>query len=176
MKYVVRELKFNWGPVKQIQLGMVTFGNNGYLQFAQKLNMDEIMRSIDNIVHPTNGKNTNTSGGKYVMRTEVVGCNSPNHRPDASYVAIVVTDGQSTWDCEKIRASCASSKESGNRNFSVVAIDNINIRILIAFGSYHPGFDSTMIDDAFKNNYSIISGSLAYSPVIEKLIIVDLQI
>jgi len=166
LKNFVRML--NVGPGK-IQVGMVTFGNHGYLQFTLKSNVDDILRGIDNIVYPPQGENTNTSAGIYIMRTQVLSSNSPNYRKDASHMAIIVTDGRSTWDHEKTVPYAIDAKNQGIIIFTVGATDSIDVRELVEMASSVPGFNVSVIEIAIKNNVTNFSGLVAYSPSIENL-------
>lgn len=103
------------------------------------------------------------------MRTEVLGFNSPNYRPDASHLAIIVTDGQSTWDHEKTVPYAADAKSQGIIMFSVGATPDINVRELVDIASYVQGLNPADIEEALKNNISAISGLVAYSPSFENL-------
>lgn len=158
----------NIGPGK-IQVGMVTFGNSGYLQFSLKSDVNEVIRGIDDTVYPLQGENTNTSAGIYVMRTKVLGFDSPNYRPDAAHVAIVITDGKSTFDHRNTVLFAEDAKKQGIVIFSVGATDSIDLLELTAIASRVPGFDFSAIQDAIKLGVSGISGSVAYSPTIENL-------
>ena len=85
------------GPEK-IQTILVTFGNKGKLAFPLKNTTDEVIAGIHDVRYNQFGENSNTSGGINIMRTEILGQESPNYRQEAAHVAIVVKDGKSTYD------------------------------------------------------------------------------
>ena len=79
------------------RVGMVTFGNEGYNEFFLEDYTDSasLVQRINETVF--RGENTNTSGGLRVMREQQF---TPERgdRANVENVAIVITDGRSTYD------------------------------------------------------------------------------
>lgn len=78
----------------------VVFSDSGQLLFPLNRYYDKssVKAAIMRTGYP--GRNTNTSGGLYITRTQIF--NGQNgDRPNVRNMAVVITDGKSTWDHEK---------------------------------------------------------------------------
>ena len=71
---------------------------------------DAINAKIDAL--PYLDGNTNTSGGLYYMNTEIFKT-SNGDRPNVDNIAIVITDGQSTWDTHLTGPYAKEARDNG---------------------------------------------------------------
>lgn len=166
LKQFARKLQV--GPGK-IQIGMVTFGHAGKLEFPLRSDINAVIAGIDNIVYPSHGENTNTSGGINIMRTEVLGRLSPNYRPHAAHVAVVVTDGLSTYDHNKTVPSANEAKKQGITMLSIGVTFQVDIQELIDIASEIPNSDFAGVKEAKAKGVFMSSGAVSYVPTIEDL-------
>lgn len=87
-------------PRSGTRVGAVLFSDRGELLFRldQYLDLQEARQAILTTRYP--GANTNTSGGIYRARTDLFNVNNGD-RPNVPNLAIIITDGKSTFDNEK---------------------------------------------------------------------------
>ena len=93
-------------------------GNDAKLNF----NLDnystkaDVMSAVNRILYRHHGENTNTTGGLKVARLEVF---DPNYqqRPNIDRLIVLITDGNPTYDSDKL-------------DFEITAIKRMGIRIL----------------------------------------------
>ena len=167
LKDFVRKLHVS--PEK-IQIGMVTFGNNAKLEFPLKYTIDDVIAGIDNIRYNKFGENTNTSGGINVMRTEVLGPNAPNYRPQAAHVAIVVTDGKSTYDHDQTVPSANEAKKQGITMLAIGVTMQVDMQELKDIASEMPKSNTTTeVKDANTKGVFVSDGFVTYVPTIQDL-------
>ena len=84
-------------PRSGTQVGAVLFSDRGDLLFRlnQYSNLEDARDSILRTRYP--GANTNTSGGLYIAHSQLFNVNNGD-RPNVPNLAIVITDGKSTFD------------------------------------------------------------------------------
>lgn len=87
---------FKIGP-KHTQVGVVVYGNKarGVFNLNEYQDKNSLKNAIDNIKYLN--QNTNTSGGIRVMHEQMF-TEANGDRPNVPNIAIVVTDGESTYD------------------------------------------------------------------------------
>ena len=98
----------------QDRIAVVQFGNEARIEFdltkhLNKTSVNDAIAKIDQV-----GGNTNTSGGLYLMRTNVFD-ESSGDRPDVPNMAIVITDGKSTYDPERTIPEARLAREAGTK-------------------------------------------------------------
>ena len=160
--------KLNVGSEK-IQIGLVTFGNEGRLEFPLKNTTDEVIAGIDNIRYNPFGENTNTSGGINIMRAEVLGEQSPNYRQQAAHVAIVLTDGKSTYDRNQTIISANEAKKQGIIMFAIGVTFGVDMNELLGISSEITTYNSTGIEDSQRKGVFVSNGLVSYVPNIAEL-------
>ena len=109
---------------QQTRVGMVIFGNSGRVEF--QLDTYETLNQVQGAIRatPYAGGNTNTSGGLLVARNDIF--NQANgERADYPNVAIVMTDGKSTYDADKTLQSAASLRNEA-RVFVIGVTNQVN--------------------------------------------------
>ena len=108
-----------------VQVGVVKFSNEAELEFY----LDEYQTKlaiIDNIQGMSYlGGNTNTSGGLRLMREDVFSSENGD-RGDANNVAIVITDGVSTWDKNLTIPEAEQARSEGIQIVSVGITDEVD--------------------------------------------------
>ena len=87
-------------PRSGTQVGAVLFSDRGELlfRFNQYPNLEDARDAILRTRYP--GANTNTSGGLYIARSQLFNVNNGD-RPNAPNLAIIITDGKSTFDNDR---------------------------------------------------------------------------
>lgn len=102
----------------------VVFSDNGQLLFplSRYTNSASVRKAILNTAYP--GRNTNTSGGIYVARTQVFHQNGD--RPQIPNVAIILTDGKSTFDRQKTVPFAEELRQDGTQVISVGITNSID--------------------------------------------------
>lgn len=93
-KYVVEQIPVGFYNTR---FGSVTFGNEATIDFQLNTynTSEEILRAIDRIRYKD--ENTNTSGALWKMRS-IMFTTQNGDRKNAPNIAIVITDGKSTYD------------------------------------------------------------------------------
>ena len=109
VKTVVRG--FNIGPFA-MQFGSVTFGNEATINFNLNTynRTQDVLDAVDRIQYKD--ENTNTSGGIWTMR-QLMFTKANGDRPLAPDLAIVITDGVSTYDHEQTIPYANEAKRAG---------------------------------------------------------------
>ena len=114
------------------RVGLVTFGNQGVNEFF----MDDYSDAASLIaaINATRylGENTNTSGGLRVMREQQFRPERGD-RPNVENIAIVITDGRSTYDNESTIPEAVLSRAAGIQIFAVgvtASIDETEVRMI----------------------------------------------
>src|SRR6218665_2569685 len=154
----------------RVQIGMVTFGNYGTLEFGLTPNINEVMRNIDLFDYKSRGKNTNTSGGIYVMRTQLLSSKDPKYRPTAAHIAVVITDGISTIEHEFTIPAAMAAQKDGIIMLAVGVTTQLNLNELIGIASPLAPFNVTSLENGIKNGVFTPSGTVAYVPEIADLV------
>ena len=111
------------------QVGLVRFSDRGELLF--RLGEYNTKQALREQILATSyvGSNTNTSGGLYVMYTEAF--NAANgDRASFPNVAVVITDGFSTFDNDTTIPNAVIARNRGIQIFSVGITNNINLNEL----------------------------------------------
>ena len=111
----------------------VVFSDNGQLLFPLSRYTDSasVRKAILNTAYP--GRNTNTSGGIYVARTQVF--NQNGDRPQIPNVAIILTDGKSTFDRQKTIPYAEELRRDGAQVISVGITNSVDEPELKAMSS-----------------------------------------
>ena len=123
MKLIVRRLIVG---LTRTRVGVVMFSNDAfsYMKLSETSNEPAVLRSIDEL--PYRGGNTNTSGGLYVMN-HVIFQPRNGDRPAVTNIAIVITDGESTWDKHLTEPYAKEARDSGVKMITVGVTDKINM-------------------------------------------------
>lgn len=97
------------------RFGSVTYGNEATVDFYLNTynTSKDIMAAIDRI--PYKDENTNTSGGLWKMKAELF-TKQNGDRSSAPNIAIIVTDGKSTYDANLTIPYANEAKRSGIMN------------------------------------------------------------
>ena len=103
----------------QTRIGVVKFSNKGESEFylnrySNAFDVNAHIRGISYV-----GGNTNTSGGLREMTFEQFGNSDRGDRADVTNVAIVITDGVSTFDKER---TIPDAVEARNRNIQIFSV------------------------------------------------------
>jgi len=137
----------NWGLVRRFiadiidrltigttatRVGLVEFSNFGRNVFYLNTynNKNDVINAVLNLAYDDG--NTNTSGGIRAMHLEQF-ISGRGDRQDVPNVAIIITDGVSTWDKEKTIPSAIEARNAGITIFSVGvtnAIDENELRLM----------------------------------------------
>src|SRR6218665_1010270 len=103
------------------------------------------------------------------MRTEVIGQQSPNYRQQAAHVAIVVTDGKSTYDQNP---TILSANEAMKHDIILLAEDvtlGVDVKEILDIASEIPTYNTTGLEDAITKGVFVSNGSISYVPTIDEL-------
>ena len=105
-------------------------GNQAWVNFylTNFTDVQSLTRAINNIGYLN--ENTNTTGGLWRMRTEIFNV-ANGDRPDVQNVAILITDGNPTWDVDKLPDEVRAMRSLGIRVFGVGVTNEVS--------SYHLG-------------------------------------
>ena len=99
-------------------------GNKGKLNFNLKnySTKAEVLSAVDRIRYL--GENTNTTGGLKVTRLEVF---DPNYqqRPNVDRIIVLITDGEATYDADKLDDEVAAIKRMGIRIMGLGVTDQV---------------------------------------------------
>ena len=123
-------------PVGQsrTRVAAVLFSDRGVLLF--RLDRFNTAESAANNILRTQypGANTNTSGGLWIARSEVF---NPNHgdRPDVPNVAIIITDGKSTFDNQLTVPTAESLRSDGTLVLAIGVTSSVDEEELRAISS-----------------------------------------
>ena len=103
----------------------MTFANVGrnivYLnQFSDKSDLIDAIRDV-----PYENGNTKTSGGLRVMHFEQF-TRANGDRADAPNIAIVMTDGESTWDSDRTIPDAEAARIAGIQIYSIGITESID--------------------------------------------------
>lgn len=123
-------------PVSEFNshVGAVVFSDRGQLLFPLNRYYDKasVKAAIMDTAYP--GRNTNTSGGLYIARTQIF--NGQNgDRPNVRNVAIVITDGKSTWDNEKTVPYAEDLRKDGVEVITIGITNSVDENELKAMSS-----------------------------------------
>src|SRR6218665_2446407 len=152
------------GPEK-IQIILVTFGNKGKLEFPLKNTTDEVIAGIHDVRYNQFGENSNTSGGINIMRTEILGQESPNYRQEAAHVAIVGTDGKSTYDQNQTNLSANEAMKHDIIMLAKNVTLGVDMNEILDIASEIPTYDTTGLEDANAKLFSSLKDWLVmYRP------------
>ena len=110
----------------QTRVGVVKFGNIGYNEiflnsYFEKQDLKDAVRRIQ-----YSPENTNTSGGIRVMHREQF-TNASGDRPGVSNMAIIMTDGQSTYDSHRTLLDAAEAMASGIQIVAIGITDAVKL-------------------------------------------------
>ena len=105
------------------------------------------------------------------MRTEVIGQQSPNYRQQAAHVAIVVTDGKSTYDQNQ---TILSANEAMKHDIIMLAEDvtlGVDVNEILDIASEIPTYmyNTTGLEDAITKGVFVSNGLVSYVPTIDEL-------
>lgn len=109
-------------PQSGTRVGAVVFSDRGQLLFPfnRYRSLEQARAAILTTRYP--GGNTNTSGGLYRARTQLFNINSGD-RPNIPNMAIVITDGKSTFDSQRT-VPIAQDLQADGVNIVAVGITN----------------------------------------------------
>ena len=109
-------------PASGTRVGAVLFSDRGELLFPldQYLDLQGARAAILTTRYP--GANTNTSGGLYRARVDLFNANNGD-RPNVPNLAIIITDGKSTFDNDKT-IPIAEDLRRDNVNLVAIGITN----------------------------------------------------
>ena len=115
-------------------MGAVLFSDRGELLFRlnQYPNLQDARDAILRTRYP--GANTNTSGGLYIARSQLFNANNGD-RPNVPNLAIVITDGKSTFDNELTLPYAEDLRADGVQMVSVGITSSIDEDELKALSS-----------------------------------------
>ena len=100
-------------------------GNKAYLQFYLPNYTDtQSLESAIRRIHYCN-ENTNTTGGLEVTRTEIFN-DANGDRPDVLNVIVLITDGNPTWDVDRLPDEVQLIKSLGIRIVGVGVTNEVN--------------------------------------------------
>ena len=126
LDYMVAVLDlFNIGPEND-RVGVVQFANEGKLEFAMTTYSDKasVIAAIKAMEHMAG--NTNTSGGLNVMRTQSF-TSFNGDRDNVPNVAIVITDGKSTYDKDRTMPEADLARAAGIRTYVIGVTQAIDL-------------------------------------------------
>ena len=106
-------------------MGAVLFSDRGELLFRlnQYRNLQDARDAILRTRYP--GANTNTSGGLYIARSQLFNANNGD-RPNVPNLAIVITDGKSTFDNDRTIPIAEDLKRDGVQVLSVGVTNSVD--------------------------------------------------
>ena len=112
-------------PRSGTQVGAVLFSDRGELLFRlnRYTNLQDARDAILRTRYP--GANTNTSGGLYVARTQLFNVNNGD-RPNVPNLAIVITDGKSTFDSDRTLPIAADLRAAGVQMVSIGITNSVD--------------------------------------------------
>lgn len=149
-------------PRTGTRVGAVVFSDRGQLvfdfeQFSNDLNgARDFLLTTD---YP--GANTNTSGGLYTARVLLFN-NSKGEESDVSKLAVVITDGKSTYDSDKTLDSAEDLKGDGVEIITVGITGSIDEEELRAISSFPQMLNQNYFTSAdFQQLENIIGNLLA---------------
>jgi len=143
MKHIVRSLSVDSSGTR---VAIVLFSNEGrvHLQLNEMHDKQSILDRIDHL--PYMDGNTNTSGGLYMMK-HIVFKATNGDRPNVPNMAIVITDGHSTWDKRLTGPYAKEARDSGIRMLAVGISDEINMAELKSIASFPHSRTIFRVDD-----------------------------
>lgn len=112
----------------------VVFSDSGQLLFPLSRYMDNaaVRRAVMNTPYP--GRNTNTSGGIYIARTQAFNVRNGD-RPEVPNLAIILTDGKSTFDRARTIPYAEELRRDGAQVISIGITNSIDEPELKAMSS-----------------------------------------
>lgn len=86
----------------------------------------EVDNALDNVQY--NGGNTNTTGGLNLARTRVL---SPQYgaRPNTTHIMILITDGNPTYDADKLQDAVDEIKAEGIKLIAIGVTNQVKLAI-----------------------------------------------
>ena len=121
-------------PRSGTRVGAVLFSDRGELLFTmdEHLDLDDAKKAILTTRYP--GANTNTSGGIYRARADLFNPNRGD-RPNVPNLAIIITDGKSTFDNEKTIPFAKDLHRDGVQVVSIGVTNSVDADELKALSS-----------------------------------------
>ena len=153
-----------------VQIGMVTFGNSAVLQFGLTSDINQVIKNIDRFEYNREGEYTNTSGGIYIMRTQLLSPKDPIFRPKAAHIAVVITDGISNNDHDFTIPYAKDAQNDGIIMLAVGVTNLLDLNELVGIASPLAPFNITSLEKGIKNGVFTPSGTVAYVPEIADLV------
>ena len=146
--------------LQDTRVGLVEFSDSArnvfYLNtFSNKAQIQDAVRALEYI-----GGNTNTSGGLLLMQEEQFRIQNGD-RPEVANVAIVITDGQSTYDANLTIPYAESAHSAGIQIFSVGITDEINEAELRAIASPPQQINQNYFTSVDFQSLSLIANAVA---------------
>ena len=121
-------------PRSGTRVGAVLFSDRGVLLFKldKYLDLKDASAAILNSQYP--GANTNTSGGIYRARADLFNVRNGD-RPNVPNLAIIITDGKSTFDHEKTIPYAKDLRKDGVQVVSIGVTNSVDADELKAMSS-----------------------------------------
>src|SRR6218665_3429170 len=97
-----------------------------------------------------------------IMRTKVIGQQSPNYRQQAAHVAIVVTDGKSNYDQNQ---TILSANEAMKHDIIMLAEDvtfKVDVTEILDIASEIPTYNTTGLEEANAKVVFVSKGLVSY--------------
>ena len=105
--------------------GLLSQGNQAWVNFylTNFTDVQSLTRAINNIGYLN--ENTNTTGGLWRMRTEIFN-DANGDRSDVQNAAILITDGNPTWDVDKLPDEVLAIRSLGIRVIGVGVTNEVS--------------------------------------------------
>ena len=132
-------------PKMKIGVGLIYYGNSAYLHFNLNYSIPSVLQMIGKT--PFLNENTNTSGAIWLMRSQVFPCEETKRCPDTYRVGMVITDGASTYDPERVAPEATAAKDCGVRMFAIGVGSNIKDSELAEIASKPTSRHKFMVND-----------------------------
>ena len=161
LKFVANIVKHFSESHDNNRFAVVVFSNKGSMVFGLN-KYDDTQSLVDAILsvdYP--GANTNTSGGIFVARSQVFNIQNGD-RPDIQNIAIIVTDGKSTFDSQKTIPYAQELQKDGVQVFSVGITKEVDEAELRGMSSQPQARNQNYFTSAdFQSMGSVLDGLLA---------------
>src|SRR6218665_618440 len=104
-----------------------------------------------------------------IMRTEVIGQQTPNYRQQAAHVAIVVTDGKLTYDQNQTILSADEAMKHDIIMLAKRVTLGVDMNEILDIASEIPTYNTTGLEDAIAKGVFVSNGLVSYEPTIDEL-------
>jgi len=127
---VFQHSPFQWRETRNTLLHCLLFATGNAARLEFDLNSykteAEVDNALDNVQY--NGGNTNTTGGLNLARTRVL---SPQYgaRPNTTHIMILITDGNPTYDADKLQDAVDEIKAEGIKLIAIGVTNQVKLAI-----------------------------------------------